>query len=516
VAERALPPGAVRRRAVFGLFDADGWTWAGLKATFWFLFVIFMLGYIPNLAYNFVVKNTVPVGYNFLSIINWCPASNEDLPCPVPAGATLPWQSSPPELALPAARTGAALFQSGELLYAIGGSVDGMATDEVFVAEAISDEEGTLTGNITRWSDAPTLPEPRSDAALGIYVGVPYVVGGLDASGNPTDTTFKGVVEDGRLTGWELADGEEGTDPLTLPRPLSDASVINGTSGFVLVGGRGADGEPTDGVHVAWVDPAATGGRLLAWQPLEGLALPEARAGSVAANVGDFFYVIGGEGPDGPSDSVFRLELVQVPDESGDATVTEPATDAAGRPLGWAVAPEDLRLPEPRVDASPFATGGSIYVIGGTGADGSPQSTVYWAVPDTTTGDLTDGWQHLAQTDLPVANADAPVAGVGSTAFLIGGAGPDGPSDGLMRAALAPDPPFFQLGIAGATIPAMSIKGEIGQQLGYLVAAGVATTNFIVLVIMGVALSRPAASRRVISRLSRGRLAPPPEDDYTA
>ena len=42
MAQQALPQGATRRRAAFGLFDADGWTWAGLKATFWFLFIIFM------------------------------------------------------------------------------------------------------------------------------------------------------------------------------------------------------------------------------------------------------------------------------------------------------------------------------------------------------------------------------------------------------------------------------------------------------------------------------------------
>lgn len=504
MAERALPPGAVRRRAALGLFDADGWTWASLKATFWFLFIIFMLGYIPNLAYNFTTGNTVQVGYNFLSIVNWCPAANEDLPCPAPAGATLPWQTSPPELALPAPRSGAALFQSGSLLYLIGGSVDGTATDEVLVAEASADEEGTLTGNLSSWRPGPALPEPRSDAAVGVYVGVPFVMGGLDAQGNPTDTTFKGIVQDGELTGWELADGNEGTDPLTLPRPLSGVAVVPGTSGFVLIGGRGEDGAPTDGVHVAWVDEASASGRLLAWQPLDGLALPEARADAVAGSVGDFIYVIGGEGPDGATDSVFRLEI------SG----TEPATDEAGRPLGWASPVADLLLPEPRTDATPFSAGGALFVIGGEDGDGAPQSTVYWVVPDTTTGDLTGGWQHLSQTDLPVARADAPVAGVGSTAFIVGGTGPDGTSDGLMRAALSPGAPFFQLGIAGATIPAMSIKGEIGQQLGYLIAAGVATTNFVVLVIMGVALSRPAASRRVISKLSRGHLKPPPEDEY--
>ena len=118
------------------------------------------------------------------------------------------------------------------------------------------------------------------------------------------------------------------------------------------------------------------------------------------------------------------------------------------------------------------------------------------------------------ETDLPVATADAPIAGVGSTAFIIGGEGAEGPADESLRAGLSPSEPFFQLGIAGATIPALSIKGEIGQQLGYLAAAGAATMNFVILVIIGVALSRPESSRRLISRLSRGRLAMPPDEEY--
>jgi hypothetical protein len=488
----------------FGLLDADGWTWASLKATFWFLFIVFMLGYIPNLAYYFTVSNTVQVGYNFASIINWCPAVNEDLPCPAPAGATLPWQTSPAELALPAARSGATIFQSGTRLYLIGGAVDGQASAEVLVTEATTNEDGSLTGNLTPWIEGPALPEPRSGAALGIYVGIPFVMGGLDASGNPTDTVYKGIVEDGELTGWQLADGSEGTDELTLPQPLSDAAVLPGTSGFVLIGGRGADGAPTDGVYVAWLDEASTSGRLLAWQPLDGLALPEPRAGSVAATVGDFVYVVGGEGPEGATDSVFRLELVD----------REPATNELGHPLGWAVATAESVFPEARAGAIGFGPGSAVYVIGGRDAEGVPQSSVYWTVPDATTGDLPGGWQRLDQTDLPVAIADAPIAGVGSTAFIIGGAVEGGATDGSMRAGLSPAEPFYQLGIAGATIPALSIKGEIGQQLGYLMAAGVATANFVILVIIGIALSRPESSRRLISRLSRGRLKMPPEEEY--
>jgi len=497
VAQQALPQGATRRRAVFGLFDADGWTWAGLKAAFWFLVIIFMLGVVPNWAYYFTTSTTISVGYNFASIVNLCPADNENLPCPVPAGTTLPWQTSPPQLAMPAARAGSAVYQSGTAVYVIGGEVDGSASDEVLVTNVT--EEGNLTG----WTTGPALPAPRTDAALATFSGIPYLIGGLDDAGAPTDTVYEGIVEEGVLTGWVLADGENRTEELTLPQPLSGAGVILGTGGFVLVGGRDVSGEPTDGAYIAWVEGA--GDTLQPWAPLEGLALPEPRAGMVASSIADFMYVVGGEGPDGATDTVFRLELVN----------GEPATDEVGQPLGWAVAPADQALPQARTDATVFNANGAIYVIGGFDAEGVPQASVLWAVPDTTTGNY-DGWQSLEQTDLPVATADAPLAGVGSQAFMFGGVTPDGPTDGSLRAAISPRPPFFQLGIAGATLPALAIKGEVGQQLGYLNAMGVGMTNFVILIIIGIAFSRPEASKRVLSKLSRGRLPMPPEERYRA
>lgn len=498
MAQQALPSGATRRRVAFGLLDAQGWTWAGLKATFWFLFIIFMLGYIPNLAYFFTVSNTVEVGYNFASVVNLCPAENEDLPCPSPTGAMLPWQPSPEELALPSARSGSAVYQSGTNVYLIGGMVGEAATNEVLVTEVSTE------ANLSPWTQGPALPQPRSDAAIGLYTGIPYVVGGLDASGAPTSTVFKGILEDGVLTGWELADGTDGTDELTLPRPISGASIVPGTSGFMLVGGRDADGQPTDGVHVAWVEFDSTNGRLLAWQPLEGLALPEARTDMVTASIGDFIYVVGGEGPEGATDTVYRLELSD----------REPATNEVGETLGWSVAPEGELLPEARTDAIAFSASGSVYVIGGYDETGEPQESMLWAVADTETGNFDDGWQRLEETDLPLATADAPMAGVGGSAFIFGGQTAEGATDGSMRAGLSPSSPFFQLGIAGATIPALSIKGEVGQQLGYINAMTVGMINFVILIIIGVAFSRPESSRRVLSKLSRGRLKMPPEEQY--
>ena len=495
MAQQALPPGAIRRRAAFGLFDADGWTWAGLKATFWFLFIIFMLGVVPNWAYYFTTSTTLSVGYNFASIVNLCPADNEDLPCPAPAGAVLPWQASPAELAMPAAREGSSAYQSGVNLYLIGGTIDGVASDEVLTTQVTQD------GNFSGWASGPTLPEARTDAAVGVYSGVPYLIGGLDASGTPTDTVYVGIVEEGQLTGWQLSDGEDRTVALTLPQPLSGAGVVNGTGGFVLLGGRDADGQPTDGVYTAWVEGAGT--TIQPWKALESLALPEARADVVASGIGDFVYIIGGEGPDGATDSVFRLELVD----------GEAATNEAGALLGWALAPDDQKLPGPRTDAGVFNSNGAIYVIGGFDDVGAPQESMLWAVPDTSTGTF-GGWQRLEQTDLPVATAAAPSVGVGSYAFILGGETPDGPTDASLRAAISPRPPFFQLGIAGATIPALAIEGGVGQQLGYLAAMSVGIGNFVILIIMGIALSRPDSSKRVLSRLSRGRLPMPPEERY--
>ncbi|MFV2062951.1 MAG: hypothetical protein ACC726_05485 [Chloroflexota bacterium] len=499
MAQRALPPGAIRRRTAFGLLDADGWTWAGLKATFWFLLIIFMLGYLPNLAYFFTTAPTVEVGYNFASIVNFCPADNErDLPCPAPAGSTLPWQPSPAELALPAARLGSSVFQSSTTAYLIGGETENGATDEVLITTVSSE------GNLSPWTVGPSLPEARSRAAVGLYAGTPFVIGGIDASGAATDTVYKGIVDQGVLTGWELADGSNGTDELTLPQPLSDAGVVTGTSGFVMIGGRDAEGDPVNNVHVAWLDEVSPGGRLLAWQPLEGLALPEARADAVVAKIADFIYVVGGDGPDGATSSVYRAEL-----KDRDAAV-----DEAGRTLGWAVAPEDQMLPAARTDAVAFSSNGAVYVMGGLDESGTAQQTVWWAIPDTLTGDFADGWQHEAASDLATPIASAAISGVGSTAFIFGGLDEDGPTDSSMRAGLSPRPPFFQLGIAGATLPGMAIQGQVGQELGYLAVMTVGMGNFVLLVLVALAYSHQATSKRIIARLSGGRLKVPPEEEY--
>jgi len=60
----ALGPGMIvpKKRALFGLLDADSWTWAGLKAFVWLVIIILLLGYIPDRAYYLTVNRAVDLG----------------------------------------------------------------------------------------------------------------------------------------------------------------------------------------------------------------------------------------------------------------------------------------------------------------------------------------------------------------------------------------------------------------------------------------------------------------------
>ena len=144
---------------------------------------------------------------------------------------------------------------------------------------------------------------------------------------------------------------------------------------------------------------------------------------------------------------------------------------------------------------------------------GTPQTSTLWAVPDTATGDL-PSWHQLDQTSCPRRVPSAGIAAIGSYAYVIAGEGPTGPLDSIARANLSPLPPFFQLGILGATIPGLSIKGEIGQQLGYINAMTVGMVNFVGLILLGYALSHREASMRLLEKLSRGKIKAPRDDEY--
>ena len=483
MAQQALRGGTVtRRRALFGLLDANGWSWASIKALFWFTLIIFLMGYLPDRALYFTIYPTIDLGINAVSPVNLCPASNQDLPCPVPAGAILPWQPAPTELSLPQPRTDGALVQSGTNLLYLGGSRDG--TDAV--ATVYSAPIQSAAGNLTPWVEATPLPAPRRHAAAAVVSGTVYVMGGYDASGAPTTTTFSGTPDPktGAIPSWTTV------DTLALPEARAWASVVPSGDGIILAGGQG----PAGATASTWKSTLGANGVLGAWKPMADM--PEPRVGALASLQGSYLFIYGGSDAKGPTTSVLR-GTVSAAAPAG-ATPAPGAASTAGQILSWAVSRTGSTLPEPREGAAGFSNSGTLYLVGGTGPGAAGQT--YWATPDANGG--ISGWQTLPQSNLPadLQSRDSTAAPSGSYVFLVGGTTAQGVSGGVARANLAPMPPYFALGFFGATVPGLSIGGDVGQQLSYLVAAGVATMNFVLLILIGVAFAHKERTRALLDR----------------
>ena len=488
MAAQALGPGTtiVRRRAFFGLLDAGGWAWATLKAAFWFVVIIMMLGYLPDRALYATVQPTIEIGVPLqvfnkglnITPISLCPASNETLRCPAPVGAVLPWQPNPPELGLPQARTDAAIVAAGLQTLLVGGSDGQLAQASVFATVIRPD------GNIDGWAAGPALPAPRAGASAIFFSGSAYVLGGIDAGGAPTDTVFVGTPDaaSGKITAWtEAAD-------LKLLAPRADAAVVVSGDGLFLVGGRDASGP----VATVWKAPLNTKtGKLKAWVATG--SLPAPRANATAVLQGTHLFVYGGDDASGPTAAVVRGEIAATGDQAGMVTGwSSPTTPEAAA---------QTDLPQARKGAMGFVSNGTFYYVGGAGGAGE----LYWAIPDAE-GNL-GGWKTLAQSALPadLQLADAAPIVSGSHAFLIGGTTAGVATQGVARTSLSPPQPFFQVGLFYIVLPALGIGGEVGQQLSYLVAAGVATGNFVLLLLIGYAFNHKEQTKAFFDRIRNRR-----------
>jgi hypothetical protein len=466
-----------RKRALFGLLDADGWTWASLKAFFWLIVILLLLGYIPDRAYYLTVNRTVDLGLLVWSPINLCSSENESLPCPAPRGAVVPWHESPPELALLAPRTDGTAVQLGTKIMYVGGSDGTTAQSSVYVAELSG------TGNFDKWTEGPALPEPRSDAAVASVSGTIYVLGGYDASGAPTTTVYS-IAPDpitGVLGEWTPVEA------LTLPEARGAASAVSAATGLLLIGGEGPDGPVTTTFQSEFDAQGALG----EWAPVASLQRPQ--ADGLAAVVGDFVWLYGGHDEAGPVGAVQRGRFGTAAPEG------QPEDPDEGRVIGWDVSNE-VNLPVARDDAAGWSANGALYLVGGADATG-PQPQLYWSIP-TAEGDITE-WLHLAQSDLPVPVTGSSAFVTGPNVVMVAGTTPQGPTTSSLRANTSPQSPFFQLGPFGATVPGLKIDGEIGQQLGYLNAAGAGTLGFVILIFIGWAFAHKTQARALLARATR-------------
>ena len=167
------PQAPARRRAFFGLFDADGWSWASVKAIFWFVVMIMLLGYLPDRAYYFTVQQTVDLGPAALVADQLLPAGQRDAALPRAerrdaAVASVAARDPAPGRAHRRRRRGGRARLPLRRRQRRQGRHGRTCTS----ASAVG------SGNLDVWKAAPSLPEARS-AAAGVVIGnTLYVIGG--------------------------------------------------------------------------------------------------------------------------------------------------------------------------------------------------------------------------------------------------------------------------------------------------------------------------------------------------
>jgi len=481
---RALGPGAVApRRVLFGLLDANGWGWAGVRSVLWTLVIILMLGYIPDRAYYLTVSPTVDLGLNLASLVNICPAENEGLPCPAPAGALIPWKSAT-EADLPGDGVDGSLLQAGAHIYYIGGTTGGttrVATTNVVVATV--DAAGLST-----WSAAAPLPEARAHAGVAFFAGKAYVIGGASDITPATASVYVGTPDatTGLITAWVKLDA------LELPAARVGASVTVVSDGIVVLGGEGTDRSPTATV---WKAKLGASGELEPWAAFK--ELPTPRSFAAASLVGDSIYVWGGKDASGPAAAALRGDIAVAPPVPTGHSAAVPNPDAAaqgdaeiGTIYRWRATEGSGNLPTPRDGAAMWSANGTLYIAGGN-ADGTATTSVLWAAPVAATG--ITAWTSVELSNLPADGARIGASGivVGAHAMLLGGADAAGAYGvGALSAGTSPKSPVFRAGLVGLTVPGLALQGEVGQQIGFLSAAGAWTLNFVIMLGAAVAYSQ--------------------------
>ncbi|MCB0199431.1 MAG: hypothetical protein KDI03_05100 [Anaerolineae bacterium] len=214
--------------------------------------------------------------------------------------------------------------------------------------------------DIGQWTLVTPLIAPQANQAADLKGDRIYVTGGENSSGNPTDTTFIGLIDPSGEVSWN-------TSNQTLPYPvLGHGSAISGSFLYVVGGWDGSQRH-----RQIWRSTIQANGELSAWS--QAADYPEAlvQVQSVAYN--GRLYVAGG------ATATTVLNNVRY------------ATIQANGNLGaWQTGPD---LPQRLYRHSMVQANGYLYVSGGSNLSGA-QSAVYYAKINAD-GSLGD-WQTAA------------------------------------------------------------------------------------------------------------------------
>lgn len=278
------------------------------------------------------------------------------------------------------------------------------------------------------WTQGAPMPTPRSDAASAVVDGKIYVIGGLLASGESTDTV---EVYDPATDTWETLAPLQGFDHAM-------AATVGGK--IYVIGGHSSSGDqisPTTNEY----DPA-TGVRG------DRAAMPEPRAAGAAATLGDGrIYVVGGYGPDAGAVLMYDPEKDTWEAKPATATPREQLTAQAAGQVIYAIGGladrqtlSKLEVYSPAANTwlglGPMPTARSalasavlrnrIHVLGGADGTGAALATHEVYNPDLST------WSPAPP--MATARHGLAVQVVGDKLYAIGGAtGADGAASALVE-----------------------------------------------------------------------------------
>ncbi len=235
------------------------------------------------------------------------------------------------------------------------------------------------------------------------------------------------------------------------------------------------------------------------WQPSPAeLALPAPRTLAGVVQAGAQTLLIGGSDGTAPQSTVFATTI-----------------HADGNFDKWAAGPA---LPAPRADATVAFLSGTVYVIGGLGADGKPTDTVWSGSPDATTGSIAT-WTPEADLKLPAPRAGAAVAVAPDGLFLLGGTDGTGPTATVWKATLntvsgklskwADQPPMASAGPKNTSVPEPRVHASAVVLGSYLFVYGGETANAPTNVTLRATIGAPAASAGAAASASAAPSAAP-------
>ena len=452
----------------------------------WLVIIILMLGYIPDRAYYFTVNRTLQLGLLVWSPINSARTRTRRCRVRRHSAHSCPGMSRRRSWRSRQARTDGRAVQLGTKILYIGGSGRDDGPVDVYVAQTSG------TGNFDKWADGPALPEPRSDAAMTQVSGTVYVIGGFDADGAPTTSVYSidARPRDGRPRCMEGTDG-----PARSPNPAPEPWRCRPRTASSSSAAR-APTVPSSTTFKSTFDKARQAREMgVPGTPRSAAGRRPRRRSSVTSSA-----IYGGHDDAGPVGAVQRGSIGLAAAEG------LPDNPDEGKVVKWDI-DNAWNLPGARTMPPATPRTATLLPDGWRPTTDGPRTEVYWAIPNND-GTIPE-WKHLAQSDLPYGLTGGSALLTGPNAVLVGGETADGVLQTSLRANTAPQAPFFQLGPFGATVPALKIDGEIGQQLGYLNAAGAGTRR----------LRHPAAHRLGVRPQGAGtlhRVARGPSTDAAA